>query len=170
MVDEKSQASGSHVAWLKNEQIQVRDAEKVYNIIWSLKQEVSLGFLSRDIWIGCLSPAQRVLPLRGQHALLPIARRTWQNLGAGCAVWAEHVVFREVFILLYVTLGFYAEIFFKWKEKSIFSVITFFFFLFVAHLLTPTLNLLAEVKGRVDCDITLETTYLWDTKHHLLDT
>lgn len=36
----------------------------------------------------------------------------------------------------------------------------FFFFLFVAHLLTPTLNLLAEVEGRVDCDITLETTYL----------
>lgn len=147
----------------------MRDAEKVHNIIWSLKQEVSLGFLSRDIWIGCLSPAERVLPLRGQHALLPRARRTWQNLGAGFAVWAEHVVFRELFMLLYVTLRFYAEIFFQMK-REVYIFGDYFFFLFVAHLLTPTLNLLAEVKGRVDCEITLETTYLWDTRCRLLDT
>ena len=44
--------------WLKKEQIQMRDAEKIHNIIWSLKQEVSLGFLSREVWIGSLSPAE----------------------------------------------------------------------------------------------------------------
>ena len=43
------------------------------------------------------------------------------------------------------------------REVCIFSDYHFFFLsLFVAHLLTPTLTLLAEVKGGVDCEITLD--------------
>lgn len=128
----------------------MRDAEKVCNItipkargILRVPFKRSLHRVSITCW----------------HALMLRARRTWQNLGAGLAVWAEHLVFRELLILLYVTLRFYAEIFFQMKrEVCIFGDYYFFIFLslFVAHLLTPILNLLAEVKGGVDGEITLD--------------
>lgn len=106
-----------------------------------------------------MSPAaEAVLPLRGQRALLLRTGRTWQMLGAGFAVWAEHQVFWEFLTILYVTIRFYVEIFFsKREDKSVLSVTAVIFLsLFVSHIFTTTLNFLVEVKGGIGCATTLD--------------